>query len=364
MQLNWSGYQYRSWDGYGRYSLYMIRALLKAGVEVNPVLEGVMDMPAWLLAHTDTHLDGLTISCLPPYYLRSLPKRGPGIVSTRHWLLTMTEGSECPDGWADIINKSDVERVIVPCEHNAAAFRSGGVQAPITVIPGGTDPCEFALRTCPRACTEQSERNDSQPYTFLALADRGARKGWMEVYAAFFKAFGGRNDTADVRLIVKCRPEGNDLIDLLVTATNPDPRITWQVEDVADVAQVYAQADCVVIPSRSEGWGMPHREAAMMGIPVITQAYSGMDDGHTHEWAALIEGGNMEPIPSEAKHIKGHWRVVDVDELAGSMRACYENPSSAERDGWMGARWLRANQTWAHSAQRLIDLMKEQGAWH
>jgi len=291
------------------------------------------------------------MSCLPPHYLRKLPKhaRAP------HWLLTFTEGSECPDAWADIINESGVERVIVPCEHNRDAFARGGVVAPISVVPGGTDPFEFPLL--------QRERKEGAPYTFLALADRGSRKGWDEVYDAFYKAFGGKTTgQQDVRLIIKCRPEGNAQLEMIAKATDLDKRLCIQIEDVDDMREVYAQADCFVIPSRSEGWGMPHREAAMMGIPVITQAYSGMDDEYVYTWASVVRNGHMERIPSETKnHIKGEWRVCDRDELADVMRQHYENPDVFARAGIVAARCLRANQTWDHSASALLQLLQQEG---
>lgn len=359
MHLNWLSFQYRPWDGYGRYSGYMIRALLRAGVKVSPLFAGHADMPNWLLSLTDTCFDGLAISCLPPYYLRKLPKRAPGVNGSRHWLLTMTEGSDCPPGWAEMINDSDVERVIVPCEHNAIAFRNGGVRVPISVVPGGTEPGDFPLRTQPR--------DESKPYTFLALADRGDRKGWNEVYDAFFAEFGTVDDTGPdkVRLIIKSRPEGNHLIDFIVEhCANVDPRITFMREDVSNIADFYALGDCLAIPSRSEGWGMPHREAAMMGLPVITQAYSGMDDGHTSEWAIVVEGGHTERIPQQFDdHLLGNWQVCNRQELAKAMRACYDNPERWQGFGTHAAQWLRQHQTWDHSARALIGLIKEQGAW-
>lgn len=364
MKLNFLFYNARNWDGYGRYSARLIQALESAHVEVFPHFEEALNAPQWMQEWWGIDWSNLTISCLPPYFLQ----KSPG----RHWLLTMTEGSECPDGWADIINESGVEHVIVPCQHNADAFARGGVTAPITVIPGGTDPDEFPLRNgvvreyseSRREYSESTPRID-RPYTFLALADRGSRKGWDEVYQAFYMAFGGKTDgVKDVRLIIKCRPEGNDLLEMIATAKDLDPRLCIQIEDVADVAQVYAQADCFVIPSRSEGWGMPHREAAMMGIPVITQAYSGMDDGHTHEWATTVKAGHMERIPSDSKgHIKGEWQVCDIDHLAKLMRDFVAFPNMGISCGRNAAAWLRKHQTWDHSAQALLQVMQQEGVF-
>lgn len=305
-------------------------------------------MPAWMRAQQGLDFDTLTVSCLPPFYLRSLPAgSGP------HWLLTMTEGSalpggDKPGGWADIINKSGVERVIVPCQHNADVFRQGGVTAPIDVIPGGTDPDEF----------QPIVQRPDRPYTFLAIADRGARKGWVETWQAFYKAFGSPEQTPDVRLIIKSRPDGNDLLELISQADNPDPRIRIIMEDM-DMREFYGLGDCFVGVSRSEGWGMIPREAAACALPVITQAYSGMDDGHTDKWAIVVKGGRLEDIPGHFEHIAGQWLKADVAEVADAMYWCYAMPDEYAGFGLAASEWLSAWQTWDHTALELLDLIGE-----
>lgn len=356
LRVNWLAYTYTDFQGYGKYSSRMVMALRKAGLTVRPELAGAALHPDWLLAEKGLTWDCLTVSCMPPYHLCKLPKdAGP------HWLLTMTEGGALPEGWAETINKAGIERVIVPCEHNAKVFGAcpvgnGGVKAPVTVIEGGTDPDEFPLIT--------GRRSTMRPYTFLALADRGYRKGWMEVYQAFYAAFGGKTTgNQDVRLIVKCRPDGNSLLDAITRAgiIDPDPRITFRMDDVDNMRDLFEQVDCFAIPSRTEGWGMPHREAAMMGLPVITQAHSGLDDGHTREWAIVVEQGRMQQIDDEGKNIAGEWRIADVGELAHHMRACYEEPEAYRRRAYYARQWLSSHQTWDESAACLIALMREEG---
>lgn len=346
MRLNWLSYQQRETDGYGRFCNRMIQALDRAGCEVYPWLSETANMPPWMWERLGVDWSALTISCLPPIYLHPVPGR--------HWLYSMTEGSILPtkpDDWADIINRSGVERVIVPCEHNRRAFVESGVKAPVYVIPGGTDPDEFPVL--------QVRRRDPH-YTFLALGDRGQRKGWAEVWQAFYKTFGSPEQTPNVRLIIKCRPHVNDLLDMISKAKNPDPRVTIWQEDVADMRQVYASADCFVIPSRSEGWGMPMRECACMGIPVITQKYSGMDDGHTMDWATFVcLWGKLEPIPSNFEHIAGQWMRADVDELAMFMNLCYRGPQTVADVAQDKARWLREHQTFDHTAGRLLNMIRE-----
>lgn len=341
MRLNYLGSNFRETDGFGRWNNRLIAALRKLGVNVHPQHTEIANAPLAMQANLGLEWDALTVSCLPPFYLNMVP--GP------HWLLTMTEGSKLPAGWAETINRSGVERVIVPCQHNADVFYAGGVLAPIDVVPGGTDPDEFHPG---RICA------DPHPYTFLAIADRGARKGWVETWQAFYQAFGGPAQTPDVRLIIKSRPDGNDLLELISKADNPDPRVTVLMQDM-DMREFYRMGDCFVGVSRSEGWGMIPREAARTSLPVITQRYSGMDDGHTHRWALVVRNGTLEDIPAHFEHIAGQWLKANVSEVAGAMRACYDDPANYRARGRWASEWLGDYQTWTHSALLLLDLIGE-----
>lgn len=345
MKLNWIGYWMQE-DGYGRFNTRLVRALQQAGVDVRAVHIGELERPAWMLDQLAIDWNQLTITCTPPYMVTPVPGR--------HWLYTMTEGSVLPDGWAEAIHAANLERVLVPCQHNADAFANSGVNVPIHVVHGGTNPDEFPL-------TQREPAGIPWvPYTFLTFADRNERKGWHEVWEAFYLAFGGKTTgTMDVRLTIKYRPDDNNVTTVMAAGGELDPRIIYHGEDVAAMRDLYAQADCLVLPSRSEGWGMIHREAAMMGLPVITQAYSGMDDGHTRQWALVVERGQMQPIPKERSTSLGEWRVVDKQELAATMRRCYEQPHAAALFGRKAARWLRQHQTWRHSADVLLALVRE-----
>jgi len=340
LRLNWLSFFFHAFDGYGRYARYMVQSLARLGVETHPIILEQLNMPAWIQRMAGLDWSKLTITCTPPYMF-------PGLAG-RQWGLTMTEGSKLPKGWAERCNSC--ERIIVPCEQNAEAFEHSGVKVPIHVVHGGTSPVEFPM----------VYGKPRKPYTFLALADRGARKGWVEVWQAFFMAF---YDVADVRLVIKTRPHTNDLIDRISMASNRDPRVSFWLQDVDTMANVYPHADCFAIPSKSEGWGMPHREAAMMGIPTIVTRYSGLDDGHTDEWATVVlDEFDLVNIPrGYADHIDGQWAQMNVVAVAEAMRWCYEHPTEAKAKAMDGAAWLRANQTWEHAGRALLELIEEYG---
>lgn len=350
MNLNIIG-RFMQTDGYGRFTSRLVKALLHEGVQVKVGTVQHLTMPDWLLEYDRWYKDALTISCLLPEEVREC--------KTRQWLYTMIEGSELPHEWAERINVSGVERVIVPCQHNALAFEKAGVLRPISVVPLGVDPIEFPYINRYRSVESINPQN---PYTFLALADRGGRKGWEEVLKAFYIAFGGKTDgDKSVRLIIKARPKGRPGgLELMRLARERDKRIVYQVADVEDMQRVYAQADMGLFPSRCEGWGLPHREMASMGIPVVTQRYSGLDDGYTERWSMPLREGAIVVIPKEHKPSLGEWMIADVNELAQVMKWSRYSPETAAAEGTKASRWLRENQTWQQTAKKLLALIGEE----
>ncbi len=330
MRINWLNYLFLPIDGYGRFGLSMVRALVRAGVDVYPACVDALEHPGWLQRLQGLDLSKLTVALMPPNHL--LPVAG------RQWNYAMYEALALPDGWGEHVNKK-AERLIVPSPFLIDVFRKARVSVPIHVAPGGIDPEECPVLPC--RCSSD------RPYTFMALGDRGSRKGMDTVWSAFFAAFG---DYRDVRLIVKCRPGSLPYLDL----TRSDPRVSLWREDVTNIADIYAQADCYVFPTKGEGFGLPPREAAACGLPVICTEWGGTAD--CESWAIPVKTFTLRPSQLIGG---GDWARPDVDEVAAHMTWCYEHQDDARAKGQAAAAWLRANQTWAHSASKLIELFRE-----
>ncbi|MBL8162462.1 MAG: glycosyltransferase family 4 protein [Anaerolineae bacterium] len=340
MNINWLAYKFLPFDGYGRYGMSIIRALVQKGIGVRPgTTDELIDMPDWMQMLAGWNWTNLTIQCLPGHCLISRPGR--------QWIWTMTEDSSVPKQWVEMIN-SNAAALIVPCEHNKLAFEEQGVKlnGNVYVVPGGCDPLEFPL---------QDRLTFDRPYTFLALADRVYRKGTDVVFSAFYKAFGDAKQTPDVRLVFKGRPA---FMSFMSTFHFTDPRLSMWVSEEGSMADIFANIDCFVFPSFGEGWGLPPREAALMGKPVIATNYSGLAEGGLENWAIPINDYIMRES-ALTDHPGGMWAVPSVDAVAEQMRWCYENRDKAHEKGVAGAAWLRANQTWDHVADRLIRLIQE-----
>lgn len=345
MTINWISY-YAHYDGYGRFSARLVKQMQEFGLDVLPITVEDTEKPKWMLDQMRVDWNNLSITCHQPF---NVPK-----VKGKHWLYTMCEGSQISKALVKAIHKCGVELILVPSQFCKDVYEDSGVKIPIKVVPLGTDPEEFPMRTV----------DNSRPYTFLALSDRGDRKGWQEVYYAFYKAFGSKTDgIKDVRLIIKSLPKSNRIVDLIARAKDMDPRISVERNIYDDMSDFFNKGDCFAIPSRCEGWGMPHREAAMMGLEVLTQKFSGMDDGHLDKWAYIVGGGKMTPIPPGRRGSRscGEWMIADIQRLADAMLYCYNEPDQALTRGKKARAWLSGNQTWQDAAAGMIELLHDEG---
>lgn len=329
--LNWLTHSFDNRDGYGNMCQYLVRHLIQAGVQVTPLHYEMLGWAGWLQQAAGIDWSRLTITMTPGFHIESIPGR--------QWALSMYEATRIPDNWVTAFN-AHCERLIVPSDWCKEVFEDCGVKVPIHVVFGGTEPSDFPV----------IQPQHHRPYTFMALGDRGARKGWDFVYQAFYEAFG--RDTKDVRLIVKARKY--NLNDLDISSIR-DPRISIWRGDTRTLFDAFIHADCFVFPSRGEGWGMPPREAAMMGLPVIATRYSGLVHG-LDEWAIPLENYRLTDttIPGG-----GQWAFPDYKEVAAQMRWCYDNQDAARAKGLQAAAWLRENQTYAHSVKQLTELINE-----
>ena len=331
MRLNWANYRFLDIDGYGRLGLGNVKALIRAGHDVYPFLMDELDQPAWFHMARGLTFDHLTIQLMPPTSMRNLSGRCAG------W--SMHESTVLPKGWSDHIN-SKCQWLIVPSEWLVELFEEDGVKVPIAVVKGCIDPEECPV--LPQA--------HNRPYTFMALADRYDRKGWGDVYSAFYKAFDHNNQ--DVRLILKCRP--GSLASMDRSYSSDHRLIVWR-EDVKNVADVFARADAAINPTHCEGLGMWPREAAACGIPTAVTEWSGTDD-ETEQWAIPLKDYTMVDSSLDSG---GQWAYVSQDEIIETMRWLYSHQDEAKQKALAGAQWLRNNRTYAHGVKTLMKVIGE-----
>ena len=266
--------------------------------------------------------------------------------------MTMWESSAVPDSrnsWVPWLQ--DADEVIVPCEHNAALVRRQAPGAAVRVVPLAVDGEDWPLMT--------RERKPGGSLTFLLAGQLSYRKGWLHAYQAFMMAF-GRDPR--FRLVLKTSSRSE-----LVTLDSKDrSRYAYWFEDPnvmvlrdfyehAGMLEMYRMADVFVWPSLGEGFGLPPREAAMTGLPVISTDNTGLEDAARWAWRTVRseEAAGVAAIFGPWGYC-GQWAMIDIGDLAAAMVQVaqeYDQAVAWTRDV---ARSYLTRRTWLDVARDIL----------
>jgi len=251
----------------------------------------------------------------------------------------MFETDMLPKGWRELLLGRD--EIWVPCEHNAEAFRRGGIpESKIRVLGETIDFDVFK----PGAAPYEVDIPDDH-FVFFSNFDFGERKGWRQLISAWAEAF-GPDDGVTLLLKSGSYSEGGDYAVSRIGAYVRERFGAGATERMAPIELVvdrlpsdalpglYAAADAYVLASRGEGWGRPYMEAMAMGLPTIGSRWSGnlefMNDDNSWlvdgELVPVAPGAELYPTHLTAGH---NWFEPDVDALATAMREVAGNPEAA-----------------------------------
>ena len=172
----------------------------------------------------------------------------------------------------------------------------------------------------------QTERPQSQPFTFLFAGATIFRKG-VDILLEAFNRVEQRLPGAAALILIGPRGDAGQLVDDRKSGTvkvlPPVPQ--------AELLDVFCEADCFVLPSRHDSFGMVVAEAMACGLPAIVSTMVGAKD-------MIDEGVNGWVLP-----------FADVAALAERMIWCVENReavqsmrpqarAAAERNTWEAYR--------------------------
>lgn len=270
---------------------------------------------------------------------------------------TMLEVDGLPAEWVRQANLMD--EVWVPSTFNERTFRDSGVRVPIRVMPLGVDTAYFS----PRIRSVKPEEG----FTFLSVFEWGERKAPEVLLRAFSDEFSAGEP---VRLICKAnnfdpsftirdevaklnlRPNGGRI----VIAEN-------QILQQYELGVLYRSADCFVLPTRGEGWGMPILEAMACGLPVIATNWSSQADFMTESNSLRLEVESLVPAVAKCPYYDGfRWAQPSYEHLRALMRWVYEHQAEARAIGDRAAQDAARLWSWESAASKMMDLIAEHGA--
>lgn len=262
---------------------------------------------------------------------------------------TMLEADRIPADWARQANAMD--EVWVPSTFNAETFRASGVTKPIYVMPLGVDPDYFNPKI--------ASHPFSGVYTFLSIFEWGERKAPELLLRAFNEEF--RSDEPVILLAKTTNVDAGVDVERQVANLGLDPnggRIHLSLNQVIPTHQlgvVYRSADCFVLTTRGEGWGMPVIEAMACGLPVIATNWSAHCDFMTETTAYPLPIEELVPARAKCPYYAGfRWAEPSYSHLRRLMRYVFGHQAEARIRGAAASKYVRENWTWRHAANKII----------
>lgn len=261
----------------------------------------------------------------------------------RRVALTMFESSKIPKDWIDPLNRMDA--VIVPSTFCWDVFVDCGVTTLIHVIPLGiSETFQPYWRPYGR-----------KPFTFLAIGDRGKRKNVDMVLRAFNLTFG---DNEDYRLVIKTRDQGDGKY---VTFTNPNIDVISRDLDEQELYELYCDCDCMVFPSRGEGFGFPPREFAATSGPAIVTNWSGLADD-IEVWGVPLDYKLVKADWRGSRNLEGlklgKWAEPDFEQICELMKSVSEYNQAYRIRAHHGATRIHNLYSWHRFATAVYDIWR------
>jgi glycosyltransferase involved in cell wall biosynthesis len=263
----------------------------------------------------------------------------------RRVAVTMFESSIVPDGWVEALNKMNA--VIVPSTFCRDVFTDCGVNVPMHVIPLGISET-FKPYWRPHY--------PQRPYTFLAIGDRGRRKNVDAALQAFLLAFDG---DMNHRLVIKTRDNKKRSG---ITFTNPNIDVISQDLTEDELYRLYCDCDCMIFPSRAEGFGLPPREFAATGAPAIATNWSGLADD-IDTWGIPLEYKLATADWQGSRNLEGQdlgqWAEPEIEHLADLMKCISQHKQAYRIRAHQAASEIHGLYSWQSFAKGVYNVWRQ-----
>lgn len=327
-------------NGYGKLEIALWSALVALGVRIRPL--------------TSFQIDGLTalsdqawaeLRCPPPLATDTLVIGNPALgndpisFDSRLWLYTMSESTRVSDEWVADINLL-YQGVMVPAPELVKVYQQSGVRVPVHYVPMGVTPPPPVARP----------QRKSDRFVFLTYSLGETRKGAELAAVAFRELFGG-----DKRYQLLIKTPADPAPWHRAVASEQINIVNGSISEQA-WAELLAEADCFVFPSRGEGFGLPPREATLLGTPAIATAWLGLWD--VDKWGYPIGVKELRPAPflGDANHPNALWAEPSMDDLKAQMAFVVEHHDQALEQTEHGRAYLSAF-TWEATAKGILEVI-------
>jgi len=348
--------------GYARYSSELLRALEGLGVQVayrfvyrGSAVCGDFDEPR---DTGDPALDRMKQAVANPdlpQVVCASPDLFPRNFGRYRIGSATTEVNGIPGEWVEHCNRMDEVWVMSP--FNERAFQESGVTRPLFVMPGGVDPLRFNPEVQGYPLRDR--------YLFLSVFEWSERKAPEILLRAFNREF-RRHEEAVLFCKIMVPPWAPFDVPAAVRALRLAPSGGRIVVDLntylpgAQLGRVYRSADCFVMPTRGEGWGLPIFEAMACGLPVIATQWGATADYVNEEIAYPLRSKKLVTALGGKYPYSGYqWAEPDEEHLRSLMRHVFEHRGEAGQRGQKASQFVLQELTWERAASRVVDRLRQ-----
>lgn len=259
-------------------------------------------------------------------------------------VMTMFDSDKIPDEWVEYLKLAD--RVIVPSKWCQNVFEKSGIKT--DVVPLGYDEKKFTYI--------ERKRNPGDPFTFIHYDAFNLRKGFVETFKAFCNEF---KPEENVRMIFKTVRQPAPL---------PIPKSQYPNIDVItgpvsedELHKILGLADCMVFPTRGEGFGLTPVESMATGLPVIVPNAHGITEyfNPAFMYEVAVEGPCSAVYGPQFKDMDcGNMVLCSVEDLQKKMRYVVDHPDEAREKGQAASYYIK-NWTYKKTAEKLKLILEE-----
>lgn len=269
----------------------------------------------------------------------------PQIRNDVRLIYTMFESDMIPEDWPDFLNLAN--EVIVPSKWCADVFAKRGIKT--TVVPLGYNDRIFQYIDRPVPV------ENSEPFTFIHYNSFTIRKGFFEVLEAFKQEF---DPSENVRLILKTSANRTPIP--IIPSEYPNVEVITGAFSEKELSDLLGKANCMLFPSRGEGFGITPLEAMATGLPAIVPNAHGISEYFNSNY--MLEVKVAQEVPAEYVKYKnqnvGNMVLCDIDDLRKQMRHAFLNQFEMKELGKAASDYVK-NYTYRRTAERLLAIINK-----
>jgi len=261
----------------------------------------------------------------PTRYMNKVDKNAKANI---FWHLYETD--RIPYVWRTILNQDWIDEVWVPSEFNKQTFsKSNVIRDKIKVVNFGVNTKKY------NPSNEKLFNKDPNVFYFSFISELKLCKGYDLLLRAFYEEFANE---PKAKLLFKCSCVNDksvvnqiaEMISKYKLNSNAEVILLAGTHPEEYMQQLYATADCFVLPTRGEGWGLGIIQSMAAGVPVITSNCSAQKTFCDKNNTLLVDAPQEKiriidwllHVPIQDSH---DWFEPNYPQLRKLMRYAFEN---------------------------------------